>query len=246
VTKLVIIGYGQMGKLLDAMAEQQGFNVVARIDPALGTKLSRQEVKDGETAIEFTEPGAAFENIKKCLELDLPVVCGTTGWHHNLYELQKLVDYKQGAVVYGSNFSPGMNIFYELVRNTAKIMSAFDSYDAYGYELHHRYKKDSPSGTAKELAKILAEESSGNKKVVFADLQRRKADDEIHFASVRAGEIPGEHRIGFDSVYDTIELRHTARSRKGLAAGAFMAAHWLCGRKGLFSFNDIIKDQISR
>ncbi len=242
--KLVIIGYGQMGKLIEEMAAGQGFEVVSRIDPQMGTKLCREDICDGEIAIEFTEPKSAFENICQCLELGLKVVSGTTGWHEHLPELAKLVAKYRGSVVYGSNFSPGMNVFYEIVRAAARKLKNFSDYDVYGYELHHRYKKDSPSGTAKNLAKILLEEIPGKEKVVFDSLQRQRAENELHFASVRGGEIPGEHRIGFDSAYDTIELRHTARNRKGLAAGALMAAKWLGSRQGLYEFGTVMKSEI--
>ena len=244
--KLALIGYGQMGKMIEKLAANYDFEVVSRIDPRLGTEICHKDLNDAEIAVEFTQPDTAFANVSKCVELGVKVVSGTTGWHEHLLKLKNLVADKGGSVVYGSNFSPGMNKFYEIVRAAAQIMKNMKDYDVYGYEMHHKYKKDSPSGTAKNLAKILIDELPQKDKVIYDSLQRIKADDELHFASVRGGNIPGEHRIGFDSEYDSIELRHTARSREGLAAGALMAAVWLSNKQGLFEFGEVLargKDQ---
>jgi 4-hydroxy-tetrahydrodipicolinate reductase len=247
--KLSLIGYGQMGKMIEEMAADYGFDVVSRIDPQLGNSICGQDMNGAEIAIEFTQPEAAYANICRCVELGIKVVSGTTGWQEHLPELKELVSDHKGSVVYGSNFSIGMNIFYEIVRKAARIMEDFSDYDVYGYELHHKYKKDSPSGTAKNLADILLEELTAKQKAVFECLQRPIAKDELHFASVRGGEIPGEHRIGFDSAYDSIELRHTARNRKGLAAGALLAASWLVkqqdSRQGVFEFSEVMRSEDS-
>ncbi|MCF7911690.1 MAG: 4-hydroxy-tetrahydrodipicolinate reductase [Candidatus Cloacimonetes bacterium] len=239
--KLALIGYGQMGRMIESMAADHGFEVVSRIDPQLGTSICREDIKGAEIAIEFTQPGSAYANICRCMELGVKVVSGTTGWQEQLEAVKELAGQLNGSVVYGSNFSIGMNLFYEIVRQAAQIMKDYADYDVYGYELHHRYKKDSPSGTARNLAAILLEELPAKNKVIFESLQRVKAEDELQFASVRGGEIPGEHRIGFDSVYDSIELRHTARNRKGLAAGALLAASWLMQREGVFEFGEVIR-----
>jgi len=239
--KLALIGYGKMGKMIEGMAADHGFEVVSRIDQQLGTSICAKDMNGAEIAIEFTQPEAAYTNICRCVELGIKVVSGTTGWQEQLPKLKELVAEHKGSVVYGSNFSIGMNIFYEIVRKAAHIMREFADYDVYGYELHHRHKKDSPSGTAKNLAEILLEELPAKQKAVFESLQRPKAEDELHFASVRGGEIPGEHRIGFDSAYDSIELRHTARNRKGLAAGALLAANWLINHQGVFEFSEVLR-----
>jgi len=244
--KLAIIGYGQMGKMIEKLAASYDLEVVSRIDPRLGTEICERDLNDAEIAVEFTQPDTAFANICKCVELGVKVVSGTTGWHEHLPELKKLVADQAGSVVYGSNFSPGMNKFYEIVRAAAQIMKDMKDYDVYGYEMHHKYKKDCPSGTAKNLAKILIDELPQKDKIIYDSLQRIKADNELHFASVRGGNIPGEHRIGFDSEYESIELRHTARSREGLAVGALMAAVWLSNKQGIFDFSEVLargKDQ---
>ncbi|MCF7920666.1 MAG: 4-hydroxy-tetrahydrodipicolinate reductase [Candidatus Cloacimonetes bacterium] len=238
--KLAIIGYGQMGKLVDELAGDYGFEIVSRIDPQKGTEVCAGDMNGAEIAIEFTEPGAAVNNIRKCLELGIKVVCGTTGWNDKLEEIIKEVTKHKGALVYGSNFSPGMNLFYKIVESAAEIMNHSEDYDVYGYELHHRHKKDSPSGTAKQLAQILLSKLKNKEQVVYECLERKRTDKEIHFASVRGGEIPGEHIIGFDSAFDSIELKHVARNRKGLAAGALQAAWFLLSRQGCYNFRDIL------
>lgn len=237
--KLAVIGYGQMGKMIESMAEEFGFEVVSRIDPSLGTAICEKDLSGAKTAIEFSQPNAAFENIQSCLGLGVKLVCGTTGWNEHLDEVKEIVKKTNGSLVYGANFSLGMNLFYKIVESTAEILSKYDLYDVYGYELHHRYKKDSPSGTAKQLAAILLDKYNNKEKAVYESLQHKKRDNEIHFASVRGGEIPGEHRIGFDSIFDTIELKHTARNRRGLAAGALLAARYISDRKGIYDFRDI-------
>ena len=240
--KLAIIGYGQMGKLVDELSGKYGFKVVSRIDPQLGTSLSKADLKDAEIAIEFTEPKSAVANIKACLKLGIKIVSGTTGWLEDLPQIKQEINANAGSLVYGSNFSPGMNLFYGIVAAAAEIMNNAADYDVYGYELHHRHKKDSPSGTAKQLAAILLDKYKTKDKAVYQCLERQRADNEIHFGSVRGGEIPGEHRIGFDSEYDSIELKHTARNRKGLAAGALQAAAFLLSRQGCFDFKDILEE----
>lgn len=236
---LAIIGYGKMGKMIESMAGDYGFEIVSRIDPQLGTEICKQDLAGAEFAIEFTQPDSAFGNIVKCLDLGVKAVCGTTGWFDKLSEIYKLVEKKKGSLVYGANFSIGMNLFYRIIELSAAIMNNQPLYDAYGYELHHRYKQDSPSGTARQLGNILIEKLDRKEKLVFESLQRKRSDNELHFASVRGGEIPGEHRIGFDSEFDTIELKHTARNRRGLAAGALLAARFLSDKEGIYNFKDI-------
>lgn len=238
---LALIGYGRMGHLLETMAEQYGCTVCARIDPAVGVALSKEALHEADVAIEFTTPATAAENLQLCLDWGIPVVCGTTGWFDQLPHITKLAQETNTGLVYGSNFSVGMNLFFEIVSQVAQLMQPFDDYDPYGLELHHNHKKDSPSGTARVLTDIMLQHS--NKRVAqFDRLQRRPETEEFHFASVRAGDIPGTHIIGFDSVADTIELKHTARNRVGFAKGALLAAKWLVGRSGVYEFTTLFKE----
>lgn len=241
--KLALIGYGRMGHLLESMAEQYGFAVCAHIDPALGVELSEDALGGADVVIEFSTPATAAENLRQCLGWGIPVVCGTTGWFQQLPAITTVAEETQTGLIYGSNFSVGMNLFFDIVRQAAQLMHQFEDYDAYGLELHHNRKKDSPSGTARVLTDIMLQHS--RKRVAqFDRLERRPETDEFHFASVRAGDIPGTHIIGFDSVADSIELKHTARNRAGFASGALLAAKWLIGRRGVYEFTTLFKELI--
>jgi 4-hydroxy-tetrahydrodipicolinate reductase len=238
--KLAIIGYGQMGRMIEQLAPEYEFEVVSIIDLVPEKSKNPEQLETADVCIEFTAPGAAFQNIKKLVNLQKNIVVGTTGWFDNLAETEKLVTHYNTGLVYGSNFSPGMNLFYKIVDETSKLMNSSQDYDVFGLEYHHKFKKDSPSGTAKILSKIILKNIDDKKNVVFDKLDRQIKADEFHFGSVRAGSIPGTHLIGFDSTADTIEIKHTARNRNGLAIGALLAAKWLCGKKGFYNFSDIL------
>jgi 4-hydroxy-tetrahydrodipicolinate reductase len=174
------------------------------------------------------------------------VVSGTTGWYAKLDELRRIVGVSSIGYLYGSNFSIGAHMFFAIAAAAAELASRSPGYDILGYELHHKRKKDSPSGTALTIAKILTTGHDRQKKLVTDRLDRAIAPDELHFASVRGGEFPGTHTVLLDSAFDTIELTHRARSRGGFALGAVRAAEWLAGRKGLFEVNDFIQDILGR
>jgi len=244
--KLAIIGYGQMGRMIEQLAPQYGFEVVAIIDLDPNLERTPENLESADVCIEFTAPGAAFENIKKMVNLKKNVVVGTTGWFDKLDDVEKLVKSQNTGFVYGSNFSPGMNLFYKIVDETTRLMNSSKDYDVFGLEYHHNKKKDSPSGTAKILSEIVLKNTDQKHKSNFNKLDRKIENDEFHFASVRAGSIPGIHTIGFDSSADSIELKHTARNRNGLAIGALLAAKWICDKKGFFNFADIFQDIVSQ
>jgi 4-hydroxy-tetrahydrodipicolinate reductase len=236
--KLAIIGYGQMGKLIEQLAPEHNFEVVSIIDPLLGNEISEESLSKAEVCIEFTTPDVAFENIQKICKLGKNLVVGTTGWLDKLEAVQKLVQQNKIGMVYGSNFSLGMNLFFQMVNFTTKLMNKMDNYEVFGLELHHKKKKDSPSGTAKILSDIVLKNTDNKTSVQFDKLDRKIEKNEFHFGSIRAGNIPGTHLIGFDSAADTIELKHTARNREGLAIGALKAAEWIIKRKGLYNFTE--------
>ena len=169
--------------------------------------------------------------VRKISKFGKSIVVGTTGWHDKLGEAREIVKNSKIGLIYASNFSVGVNVFFSIIENAAKMMNNLDDYDVFGYELHHNKKLDSPSGTAKSIEKILV-----------SNIKRKK---EVPFASVRAGSIPGTHVVGFDSSADTIELKHTARNREGFAAGAIMAAEWINGKKGFYDIGDMM-DEIMR
>jgi 4-hydroxy-tetrahydrodipicolinate reductase len=222
---LAIIGYGKMGHLVEHLAPQYGFTVAAKFTSANIRDLSRHSLNGTATAVEFTNPAAAAANLKALASLGLNTVCGTTGWQPHLPEVRAAVEAANTALVYGSNFSIGVNLFLQAVAATAASFAKHPEYEAWAWEIHHSAKKDAPSGTLNALAQEIR--SSGY-------------TGALTLSSNRAGAHPGTHEIGFDSAADTITLRHTARSREGFARGALRAAQWLAGKKGVHEFRNIL------
>jgi 4-hydroxy-tetrahydrodipicolinate reductase len=242
--RIALIGYGQMGKLIEQLAQNNGCEIVAIIDPLLGNKITAETVADADVCIEFSTPDAAFANIKKLVQLGKNVVTGTTGWFDELDKIKLLVEKKGTGFIYGSNFSVGMNLFFSIIESTAKLMNKAEDYDLFGLEMHHNKKKDSPSGTAKVLSDIILKNIDRKTKSQYEKLDRKIAGDEFHFTSIRSGNIPGMHSISFDSEADTIELKHTARNRNGLAVGAIKAAKWINDKTGFYNFSDNLNEII--
>ena len=245
---IAIIGYGKMGHIVEQIAIKKGLNIRAIIDPvaehATHKEINRESLKDVDVCIEFSLPEVAIENIKEIASLKVNHVFATTGWYDKVNEVKKIIEDAGTGFIYASNFSIGVNIFFRIVENAAKIINNVEDYDIFGYELHHNRKKDSPSGTAKSIEKILIENIDRKKSVVEEKLDRKIEPNELHFASVRGGDIPGTHIVGFDSTADTIELKHTARTRQGFALGSVIAAEWINGKKGFFTINDMMKEII--
>lgn len=244
MTKIALIGYGIMGQMIHDLAKQMPVEVVSIIDPHQDGCLSEitdETLKDAEVCIEFSHPSVVLDNIKQICDCHRNLVVGTTGWNEQFQEVRKVVESSNVGMVYGSNLSIGMNLFYEIVEKAAAVFSNYDEYDPYGLELHHRQKADSPSGTAKELSNILLSSFKHKSQAQYDKLDRKILPEELHFSSVRAGFIPGTHTVGFDSEADTIELTHRARNRSGFALGAMKAAIWIAGKKGLYTFQDFIR-----
>ncbi|MCK5052118.1 MAG: 4-hydroxy-tetrahydrodipicolinate reductase [Candidatus Cloacimonetes bacterium] len=242
--KIALIGYGQMGKLIEQLALQNNCEIVAIIDPLLGNEITAVTVADADVCIEFSTPDAAFGNLTKLIELGKNVVTGTTGWYDELDKIRLLVEKKSTGFIYGTNFSVGMNLFFSIIENAAKLMNRAEDYDLFGLEMHHNKKKDSPSGTAKVLSDIILKNIDRKTKSQYEKLDRQIEKNEFHFTSVRSGDIPGMHSISFDSETDTIELKHTARNRNGLALGAVKAAKWINNKTGFYNFTDKLNDII--
>jgi 4-hydroxy-tetrahydrodipicolinate reductase len=255
---LAVIGYGKMGKLIEAKALERGHRIAAVIDPygadrvsasgkpILGAIAGAAELEGADAAIEFTRPDTAAANIRALAERRIPTVAGTTGWYDRLEELGKVIEAAGSSLVWAANFSLGVNLFYRLAAYAARIMDPFPEYDSGGWEAHHNKKADSPSGTAKTLVDRVLAQSSRKKKAVWDRLNRPPGEDELHFASLRAGSLPGTHTLIFDSPADTIELVHRARNREGFALGALQAAEWLAappeGRRGVFTMDDVLEE----
>ncbi|OGH00969.1 MAG: 4-hydroxy-tetrahydrodipicolinate reductase [Candidatus Lambdaproteobacteria bacterium RIFOXYD1_FULL_56_27] len=242
--KIALVGYGQMGQMIDNLAAPAGLEVVSRIDPfsklAQAKEINETTLNGAEVAICFTSPEAALENIKAVLGAKRHLVMGTTGWLEHKDQVAALVAQAGVGMVYSSNFSLGVNLFFQIVAQAAKIMNRFEMYDTLALEAHHKLKKDSPSGTALTLGQLLLENLDGKTKLATERLDRRPEPGEIHFASVRGGSIPGTHSVLFDSEFDTIELTHRARNRGGFATGVLLAAKWIAGQKGFYTEKEMM------
>ncbi|HTB95071.1 MAG TPA: dihydrodipicolinate reductase C-terminal domain-containing protein [Candidatus Sulfotelmatobacter sp.] len=224
---LAIVGHGKMGRLVEQLAPQHGFHVVARFTSANVTGLSRETLAGAATAIEFSTPSAAVENLCRLAALGVRTVSGTTGWYDRLPQIRNCVEKAGSALLYGPNFSIGVNLFFQIVSRAAALLAVHPEYEAWGWEIHHSAKKDAPSGTLKKLAE---------------EIQAAGYSGTLSLAANRAGSHTGTHEIGFDSSADTITLRHTARSREGYAHGALQAARWLQQKKGVYEFREIVSE----
>ena len=226
--KIAIVGYGKMGKIVERIALERGHSVVARFDidnNVGGAGLTAESLAGADAAIEFSTPEATMDNIRRLVSLRVPTVVGTTGWYAQLDEVRQLVESNDAALVWGANFSIGVNLFFKLVREASALFARYNQYDPFLIEAHHQFKKDAPSGTA----------------LVAARMMREAYGDRTPAAvSVRAGHIPGTHEVGFDSEADTITLTHTARNREGFAAGAVLAAERIVGKQGLYEFPELL------
>jgi len=254
--KIAIVGYGKMGKMVERAALEHGHTVTAVADPLLtetalpsGAKCysdlgAAGDLCGAEAAIEFTRPDTALANIKILADKKIPSVIGTTGWLDRLDEARRAVESADAALVWASNFSIGVNIFYRIAWHAARLFDSVPEYDVGGFEAHHNKKLDSPSGTAKTLVDGVLERISRKEKAVWETLDRCPQPCELHFPSLRTGSVPGTHSLFFDSPADTIEITHTARSREGFASGAVRAAEWLAGKKGFFTIDDMLKEML--
>jgi 4-hydroxy-tetrahydrodipicolinate reductase len=232
VTRLALIGYGRMGRLVEQLAPEHGFEVAVRLtgrDNPAGSGSTAESLRGVEVAIDFSTAAAVAGNVERLAALGVPMVVGTTGWGADLARVEAAVERHGGALVHGANFSVGVQVFYRVVEAAARLLAREEGYDAWAYEIHHKKKKDAPSGTLLELVRTM--EAAG---------YRRPVD----VASNRAGAIPGTHLVGFDSEADTITLEHRARSRTGFARGALRAARWVLGRRGVFRFSDIWEETV--
>lgn len=242
---IAIIGYGNMGHEIGRIAKARGVSVTSIIDPhhkdATHKEINEKSMKGVNVCIDFTIPSAVLDNIRRISKFKKNIAVGTTGWHDKIDEARKIVKQSNTGLIYASNFSIGVNVFLSIIEDAAKIINKIDDYDIYGYELHHSRKIDSPSGTAKTLGEILIKNIKRKNKLLFDKIDRKIEPNELQFASVRAGSIPGTHVVGFDSSADTIELKHTARNREGFALGAIMAAQWIQNKKGFYNINDMMK-----
>ena len=235
--KIALIGYGKMGKAIEEIAVSKGHEIVLKIDLSNTSDFTKENIQKANVAIEFTGPETAFENISKCIQWGVPVISGSTGWLDHFEKAKKLCEEKKGCLIYASNFSIGVNLFFEINKQVAALMEPYAHYDVSMTEIHHTEKKDAPSGTAISLAEqILANIGRKNKWVNEAS---NEASDLI-IRSERIDPAPGTHSVTYDSPIDSIEITHTAHTRKGFASGAVLAAEFANQKIGTFTMKDVL------
>lgn len=238
--KIALIGYGKMGKMIDeCVREKKEDEIVLKISKANLQDFTQGNLQKAEVAIEFTAPDSAVNNLLKCLDAGIAVVCGTTGWFEAIEKIKDYAKEKNGAVIYGSNFSPGVNIFFELNRKLAGLMKSHSEYDVHIEEIHHAGKKDAPSGTAISLANDILKVDTKKSKWNYPP------SSDKNFLSIQAerkNSISGIHAVYYRSPNDEISIRHEAFSRRGFAEGALLAARWIAGKKGIFEFKQIFSE----
>lgn len=235
--KIALIGYGKMGHAIEEIALSRGHEVPLKIHSGNTGECTPGNLSACDVAIEFTGPHSAVGNIMACLRTGIPVISGSTGWLHEWDEVQRFCHDRNGSMIYASNFSVGVNIFFEINRQLAKLMARQPNYDVHIEEIHHTQKKDAPSGTAITLAEDIIQqhpikqqwttENTGNK-------------NDLTITSKRIDPAPGTHTVQYDSDIDSIEIRHTAHNRKGFATGAVLAAEFILGKKGIYSMKDVL------
>lgn len=235
--KIALIGYGKMGKEIEKIALDRGHEIVLKIDVTNPEDLTIANLQNADVAIEFTVPASATANYKLCFETGIPVVSGTTGWLEQLPQIKEMCKTLDGTFFYASNFSLGVNIFFALNKKLAELMSSRSEYTVEMKEIHHTQKLDAPSGTAITLAEGILENIPEKK--AWVNHSTAKAD-ELGIISEREGQVPGTHIINYDSEVDYIEITHCAKSRKGFAFGAVLAAEFSFGKKGILSMNDLL------
>lgn len=229
--KIALIGYGKMGRLISKLAGDSGHGIVVTVSEShagLSADELAETLRAADVAIDFTAADAVCRNVEACMIAGIPIVVGTTGWNSQKDEVERLVNDSGGSLVYGANFSIGVNLFFKIAEYSAELFAKFPEYEVFIEEQHHSQKKDAPSGTALKLKELV----------------KKHIDDDFEIPATRAGNIPGTHRVGFDAAADQILLTHTARNREGFARGAIMAAEWIKTRKGFFEFSDVMEEII--
>jgi len=240
--RILLIGYGKMGRAIEQIAKERGHSLVACISDRQGDIAQICRSFQPNIAFEFTSPESAAQNIRALLSTGIPVVSGSTGWLDEWESISALTSEKKGSFFYASNFSLGMNLLFHLTGIAAKFLNSYPEYDISIEEIHHTDKKDMPSGTAITLAERLIRETPRKKSW---KLNAESSDDIIGINSLRQANVPGTHIVSFSSAIETIQLSHTAHSRMGFAQGAVLAAEWLMGKTGVFTMEDLMKDQFS-
>lgn len=235
--KIAILGYGKMGKAIEKIALDRGHEITMKIHRNNQDELNVENLKNADVVIDFSIPDSAKENILMAIEAKTPIVSGTTGWLDDYNEVAKHCIAEQSAFLYASNFSLGVNLFFELNKNLAKLMNGHDQYQIDMTEIHHTQKLDAPSGTAISLAEQITDENNIKNKWT---LNEQATSEEIKIDALREGKVPGTHIVNYSSEIDTITIKHEAHSREGFAFGAVIAAEWIQNKQGVFSMHDVL------
>jgi 4-hydroxy-tetrahydrodipicolinate reductase len=235
--KIALIGYGKMGKTIEKIATERGHSISYKIDLLNRHELGELSPENTDVAIEFSRPEAAFENVMAAIRGNVPVIVGTTGWLTDLEKAKRLCRKQGSAMMYASNYSVGVNLFFALNRALAKMMESQPQYNVLMEEIHHTEKLDAPSGTAITLANDILKHLAHKENWVLGETA---TPNEIPIVAKRFDKVPGTHTIVYDSPIDTIEIKHTAHTREGFALGAVMSAEWIVGKKGVFSIKDML------
>ena len=238
--KIAIIGYGKMGRIIEQIAIQRGHTIVSTIDIDNPDEFLSDAFRTADVAIEFSTPSVAFDNYQQCFAAGIPVVSGTTGWIHRMDEIKKQCEEDGKTFFYASNFSIGVNIFFAVNRCLAQLMNNFPAYDVDLTEIHHIHKLDAPSGTAITLAEEIIQEIDRKSAWHLACEGEAGKPDELNITALREDEIPGTHKVRYDSAVDVITIEHEAKSRHGFALGAVLAAEFTAGKKGFLSMQDLL------
>ena len=234
---IALIGYGKMGKAIEEIAVKRGHEIVLKIDVNNINEFTADNLRKADAAIEFTGPQSGYDNVRKCIEAGTPLVCGSTGWLDKWGDIKLLCEKRQGALVYSSNYSIGVNIFFEVNKRLAALMAAHDDYEITMEEIHHTQKKDAPSGTAVSLAEQVLENIRRKKRWVNHISDN---PDELEIISERIDPAPGTHKVKYSSAIDDIEIIHTAHNRTGFATGAVLAAEFIKDKHGIYSMKDVL------
>lgn len=233
---IALLGYGKMGKEIEAIALQRNHTIVLKVDETNANTFTNDDLKKADVAIEFSTPHTVISNIKKCFDSQVPVVVGTTGWYDSFTEIEKEYSQKNGTLFHSTNFSLGVNLFFKINTYLAELMNKYNAYDVEMEEIHHIHKLDKPSGTAITLAHQIMEKIPSKKQWSITEQNK----ETLFIKDVREGEVPGTHIVKYKSEVDDIEIMHKAHNRKGFALGAVIAAEYIKDKKGIFTMKDLI------
>lgn len=235
--KIALVGYGKMGRIIETVAQSRGHQIVLRIDLDNAAELNAENISKADVAIEFTGPHSAFSNLDKCMELGIPTVSGSTGWLDDYPAIEKKCREQNGSFLYASNFSVGVNIFFEINKRLARLMGPQGEYDVTVTEVHHTQKKDAPSGTAITIAEQILEALPRKQRWVNHNSDN---PEDLEIISERTDPYPGLHKVSYQSVIDEIEITHNAHNRNGFALGAVLAAEYIKDKKGIFTMKEVL------